>query len=153
MHNAAIEALLQEFSFQLATISPESKPLGLEQKTSLAFTGFEPRCAGRLTISFFVQPSTARVWAPLYACAAQPDAQMRRFCSAAQLRAFHPLEGQPQAGAISLEVRRLEGPGLVFGGGVPLVAELGGGIKYTHAQHHPESCIMRSKCMIIIEVV
>ena len=47
-------------------------------------------CAGRRTISFFVQPSTARVWGQQCASATQPDAQCEPFCTAAHLRAFHP---------------------------------------------------------------
>ena len=101
----------------------QSKPHWPLQQTTSAFAGVSPVCRPR-TISFFVQPSTARVWASHCACAAQPDAQRDHFGRAAQLRAFHPPASPQQAPSIRGKTTGGAGSGL--GGGVPLVAELEG---------------------------
>ena len=75
--------------------------------------------------------------------------QMRRWNVFVVVRNFaHSTLGSAPSRRHQLGGKTTGGAGSGLGGGVLLVAQLGGGIKYTHGQPHPKNYLMKS-----IEVV
>ena len=70
--------------------------------------------------------------------------QMRRSDVFVVVRNFaHSTLGPAPSRRHQLGGKTTGGAGSGLGGGVPLVAQLGGGIKYTHGQPHPKNHLIR----------